>query len=204
MLQPVVQQVSAGRRRGSVVVQGAPRWMRKMGRNYNCGNDVEAERSHRRAAESVLCSLVAGVLASQAVRERAGQAGQSRKASATQCRRPARRPTTGRIAQGGPERHAYRRQQRLGRTRSRRRRHPAATSTSARARSCSRRMVTSMRTAQHQVRGDVEYLDPQLRAGSGLLRRPGIGQFEGAEFELLDQSVAAPPNANLLATARST
>jgi hypothetical protein len=65
-------------------------------------------------------------------------------------------------------------------------------------------MVTSMRTAQHQVRGDVEYLDPQLRAGSGLLRRPGIGQFEGAEFELLDQSVAAPPNANLLATARST
>ena len=51
------------------------------------------------------------------------------------------------------------------------------------------------------LRGDVEYLDPQLhvKGQGGSFEGKGVGEFEGAEFELLDQSVrGAARDARLL------
>ncbi len=51
------------------------------------------------------------------------------------------------------------------------------------------------------LRGDVEYLDPQLhvKGSGGSFEGQGVGQFEGAEFELLDRSVrGAAQDASLL------
>jgi LPS-assembly protein len=51
------------------------------------------------------------------------------------------------------------------------------------------------------LRGDVEYLDPQLhvKGSSGSFEGQGTGQFAGAEFELIDQAVrGAATDANLL------
>jgi LPS-assembly protein len=51
------------------------------------------------------------------------------------------------------------------------------------------------------LRGDVEYLDPQLhvKGQGGSFEGKGVGEFEGAEFELIDQSVrGAADDARLL------